>query len=76
MVADLKKRKMRFQSVFLRPVQQKFACCVAGGRMCPPQECGGTSGYQRMLEIISNSKESECNSMDEWLGIMPQRNEN
>lgn len=42
--------------------------CIAGARKCPPEDCGGTSGYERMLDVIRDPSDSEYKSMLEWLG--------
>jgi Plasmid pRiA4b ORF-3-like protein len=42
--------------------------CIKGKRACPPEDCGGIWGYEELLEIISDSKHPEHESMLEWLG--------
>jgi len=44
------------------------ARCLAGKRACPPDDCGGSEGYQKLLMILRNPKHEEHNSMKEWLG--------
>ena len=46
----------------------KFAVCIDGQNACPPEDCGGTSGYERMLEAISDPDDEEHDSYVEWLG--------
>ncbi len=46
----------------------KYARCLAGKRACPPEDCGGTLGYERLLRIIKNPKHEEHERMMEWLG--------
>lgn len=41
--------------------------CLAGRWACPPEDCGGDSGYFRILEIISNPKHDEYKETREWL---------
>jgi hypothetical protein len=43
----------------------KYPICLAGERACPPEDCGGTPGYENFLEIINDSKHE---SMLEWVG--------
>jgi hypothetical protein len=45
-----------------------YALCLDGARACPPDDCGGTSGYEDLLEIIKNPKHEEYKEMKEWLG--------
>jgi len=45
-----------------------YPICTAGARKCPPEDCGGVGGYERLLEVIRNPKDEEYESMLEWLG--------
>ena len=44
------------------------ARCLEGARACPPEDCGGTPGYDDLLNILENRKHPEHKSMKEWLG--------
>jgi hypothetical protein len=46
----------------------RYPICIAGKRACPPEDCGGVGGYERMLDIIANPKHEEHAEMLEWLG--------
>ena len=46
----------------------KYPTCIGGQRSCPPEDCGGTWGYQELLEIIKTPSHEEYQSMKEWLG--------
>jgi hypothetical protein len=45
-----------------------YPICIEGKRNCPPEDCGGSGGYENLIEIISNPKHEEYNEMIEWLG--------
>ena len=47
---------------------QIYPHCVTGKRCCPPEDCGGISGYYYMLECLSNPKDDEYESFREWAG--------
>ncbi|MFT4155901.1 plasmid pRiA4b ORF-3 family protein [Parafilimonas sp.] len=47
----------------------KKAELLAGKSACPPEDCGGPWGYQRMLEVLANPKDEEYESMREWVGL-------
>jgi hypothetical protein len=32
-----------------------------------PEDCGGSSGYQNLLEILKNPKHEDYKAMKEWL---------
>ncbi|MBA3393462.1 MAG: plasmid pRiA4b ORF-3 family protein [Deltaproteobacteria bacterium] len=40
--------------------------CIAGARACPPEDCGGPSGYQNLLEALRDPKHEEHDSMVMW----------
>ena len=44
------------------------AQCLGGARACPPEDCGGTWGYDNLLKILQNPRHEEHESMKEWLG--------
>jgi hypothetical protein len=46
----------------------KYPKCLDGKRACPPEDCGGVSGYEELSEIISNPKHEKYDRMMEWLG--------
>ncbi|MHB1708346.1 MAG: plasmid pRiA4b ORF-3 family protein [Thermoplasmataceae archaeon] len=46
----------------------KYPRCISGKLACPPEDCGGTYGYARMLEIIRNPQDEEYAETIEWLG--------
>jgi len=46
----------------------KYPHCIDGRRACPPEDCGGFPGYERLLEIIKDPKNEEFESMMAWLG--------
>ncbi len=47
---------------------QEIPCCIDGKGKCPPEDCGGTHGYQRLKLVISNPEDEEFEEMMEWLG--------
>ena len=54
---------------FLKPQKgAKYPVCLAGAHNCPPEDCGGSRGYERFLKAIRDPKHSEHASMVEWSG--------
>jgi hypothetical protein len=51
-----------------RKTGEKYPLCVAGQRACPPEDCGGTWGYQTLLEALADPTHEEHHDMLRWLG--------
>jgi len=35
---------------------------------CPPEDCGGSSGYYEMLKVLSDPEDDEFDEMKTWVG--------
>ncbi|MGI8492500.1 MAG: plasmid pRiA4b ORF-3 family protein [Acidimicrobiales bacterium] len=42
--------------------------CVAGERACPPEDCGGPSGYEHLLDALGDPDDPEHDAVVEWAG--------
>lgn len=47
---------------------QYYPKCTKGKRSCPPEDCGGSFGYEDLLKILENPKHPEYNERKEWVG--------
>ena len=48
--------------------------CVDGARACPPEDCGGTSGYDNLLVALADPKHEEHRASVTWSGgFKPER---
>ena len=56
------------QRLYLDDAMAGTALCLGGARACPPEDCGGPSGYAELLKTLKNRKHPEHKSMKEWLG--------
>jgi len=57
-----------FEKVDKRTKGQTYPRCPAGERACPPEDCGGVWGYEKLLQIMSDPSHEEYKSTIEWLG--------
>jgi hypothetical protein len=46
----------------------KFAVCLDGQNACPPEDCGGPSGYEALLAALADPANDEHDSMLLWMG--------
>ncbi len=42
--------------------------CSEGEGACPPEDCGGPLGYERILKILANGQDPEYDTISEQLG--------
>jgi len=40
----------------------------AGARACPPEDCGGPSGYEHLLNVLADTRHPERHDLVEWVG--------
>jgi Plasmid pRiA4b ORF-3-like protein len=41
---------------------------IGGARACPPEDCGGSWGYEHLLEVLADPSHSEHEAMLQWIG--------
>jgi len=47
----------------------KQSKCLAGKGFCPPEDCGGPWGYERIKDVLANPDHEEYQDTREWLGL-------
>ncbi|MGH3837148.1 MAG: plasmid pRiA4b ORF-3 family protein [Pseudonocardiaceae bacterium] len=48
---------------------ESYPRCIGGGGACPPENCGGPPGYERLREILADPGDAEHDDMMMWLGL-------
>ena len=46
----------------------KYPICIGGERACPPEDCGGVSGYYNVLETLSDPTRDDYQDIKMWAG--------
>jgi hypothetical protein len=59
---------IRVEQILVRQAGQVYPVCVEGRRACPPEDCGGSPGYGRLLKVLRNPRHPEHVSLLEWVG--------
>jgi hypothetical protein len=49
-------------------LRARYPRCVGGARACPPEDCGGTGGYQDFVEAVLTVSHPQHEEMLEWWG--------
>ena len=54
----------------VHPVENElvYPLCLKGEKACPPEDCGGTGGYEAILEILRDSTHEQHDDIKNWLG--------
>jgi hypothetical protein len=45
-----------------------YPVCIGGARACPPEDCGGSGGYENFLEAIADPDHEEHTESLQWIG--------
>jgi hypothetical protein len=46
----------------------KHPICLAGANACPPEDCGGISGYYDLLEALADPNHEQHAELKKWVG--------
>ena len=66
---DSWRHEVLVESVKKLDPNKAYPYCDKAVRACPPEDCGGTHGYSRILRILKNPKHREYDEIVDWLGI-------
>lgn len=60
--------ELKIEKAFPAEAAVHYPRCTGGSRACPPEDCGGPPGYERLLGILSDTKHKEHKEIREWIG--------
>ncbi len=60
--------KIQLEKILPREKNTNYPVCIGGKRAGPPEDCGGVSGYENLLETINDPDNEEYEETIEWLG--------
>jgi hypothetical protein len=56
-----------FEKALPADINASYPQCIGGKNACPPDDCGGSFGYERLLDILKDTKHEEHQDMLDWL---------
>lgn len=59
--------EIKIEKAFPAEPAVHYPRCTAGGRACPPEDCGGPPGYAHLLEVLRDPKHGEHEEIREWV---------
>jgi hypothetical protein len=60
--------EVRFEGAYGAEGGVIYPRCLDGARRCPPEDCGGPSGYEAFLRAINDPTDPEHGALLEWIG--------
>ena len=52
----------------LPPLGMELPMCVGGANATPPDDCGGTGGYEELVAVLADPSHPEHEEMKTWVG--------
>jgi len=59
---------VKLEGYMYREKKVKYPVCTGGERACPPEDCGGVSGYERIMETLSEADNAGYLAIKRWVG--------
>jgi hypothetical protein len=64
---DSWQHEVLLEGILLKEPSVKYPVCMAGENACPPEDCGGIPGFERLLETLAHPKSKEYKETTSWL---------
>ena len=65
---DSWRHDLLLEAIVMPDVGAQYPCCLAGERRAPPEDVGGSSGYEDYLEAMADPEHEEHENMLQWRG--------
>jgi hypothetical protein len=65
---DSWEHEVLFEGIAKPDPKVKYPLCLEGERSGPPENCGGTPGYDHLLEVLQDPDHEEYQDQLEWIG--------
>ena len=65
---DWWEHSVKLEGYIYREKGIKYPICIDGARACPPEDCGGVSGYLNVIEVLSDPENDDYQDMKMWAG--------
>ena len=65
---DSWRHDLLLEAILLPEASMQYPRCIAGERRTPPEDVGGTHGYEEYLEAIADPEHEEHENMLRWRG--------
>lgn len=66
------RHKVLLEDIVLRKAGVKYPVCLDGQRACPPEDCGGSDGYQACVDMAAGkhqfADDADAQQLKVWLG--------
>lgn len=60
--------EVTLEKVAPRDAKARYPACLDGAMACPPEDCGGPSGYAHLVEVLADRRHPEYPELVEWIG--------
>lgn len=67
-MGDNWEHEVLFEGIVKPDRKTKYPVCVEGERACPPENCGGTPGYQQILVALDDPESDEYHEVLDFVG--------
>ncbi len=65
---DSWRHRIEFEGIHQIEEGVKLPCCIGGARACPPEDVGGSFGYQDLLKALADPNHEEHMAYRRWIG--------